>query len=221
MKKKLSKYVLTDEVYKIIKEQILSLELAPGDKVNIDKLARDLEVSNIPIREALSRLSSEGFVDMIPYKGMFVTPMSLKDLIELFELRIHLETLAVEKAAEVIPEKELLKIKEKMDSFSKVKPASDNEFLQYVFEMNEILHGMILNYCGNDMLQNIVSGYIERIQSYLVFLQKNMNIDHSQIEWEEHAQILHHLMERNVQEASLAVRRHLQNSLERTKIYFH
>ncbi|NOU94551.1 GntR family transcriptional regulator [Paenibacillus sp. LMG 31456] len=38
-----------------------------GEKVNIDKLARDLEVSNIPIREALSRLSSEGFVGMIPY----------------------------------------------------------------------------------------------------------------------------------------------------------
>ncbi|MCR8635617.1 GntR family transcriptional regulator [Paenibacillus radicis (ex Xue et al. 2023)] len=221
MKKKLSKYVLTDEIYKIIKEQILSHELAPGEKVNIDKLARDLEVSNIPIREALSRLSSEGFVDMIPYKGMFVTPMSLKDLNELFELRIHLETLAVEKAAALIPEQELLHIKEKMDSFAKVKPASDSEFLQYVFEMNEILHGVILQYCGNDMLQNVVSGYIERIQSYLVFLQKNMNIDHSQLEWEEHAQILHQLIQRNVQEASRALRFHLQNSLERTKVYFH
>ncbi|WP_171652760.1 FCD domain-containing protein [Paenibacillus foliorum] len=147
--------------------------------------------------------------------------MSLKDLNELFELCIHLETLVVEKAATLIPEQELLQIKERMDSFSKVKPVSDSEFLQYVFEMNELLHGVTLQYCGNDMLQNVVCGFIERIQSYLVFLQKNMNIDHSQLEWEENAQILHHLMQGNVQEASRALRLHLQNSLERTKIYFH
>ncbi len=68
-KKPLGRYVLTDELYALLKRQILSHEMTAGDKINIDKLARDLGVSNIPIREALFKLSSEGFVTVVPSKG--------------------------------------------------------------------------------------------------------------------------------------------------------
>src|SRR5690242_2676186 len=73
LKVSLNRNVLTQEIYNLLKEQILSHTLPPGDKINIDQIARDLDVSNIPIREALSRLTADGFVRMVPFKGMFVT----------------------------------------------------------------------------------------------------------------------------------------------------
>lgn len=220
MKTKLKRYVLTDEIYKVIKESILSHKLAPGEKVNIDQLARDLEVSNIPIREALSKLASEELVRVIPFKGMYVTRMSLQDLNEIFEIRIHLETLAIEKAALLIPEEELLKLNEEMHSFSMNKPSNHSEYLQYVIQMNEALHGLILKYCCNDALRKLAHGYISRIQSYLVFVQKNMEVSTSHLEWEEHVQILKQLLNRNVDGAVQAMRHHLEESCNRTNSFF-
>ena len=115
---KISRVNLTEEIYRIVKEDILSHKLKSGEKINIDQLARSLEVSNIPIREALSRLQSEGYLHVIPFKGMFVNLMSLKDLNELFEIRLQLEPLAVEKAALLIPDDTLEQLQETMNSLT-------------------------------------------------------------------------------------------------------
>lgn len=110
MTKQLHRYVLTDELYSLLKQQILSHTLPAGEKINIDKLTRELGVSNIPIREALFRLATEGFVTVVPFKGMYVAPLSLKDIDDIFEIRVHLEELAVRKAVRHIPQERLLQM---------------------------------------------------------------------------------------------------------------
>lgn len=220
MTRKIKRNVLTDEIYAIIKENILSHKILPGEKINIDQLARELEVSNIPIREALSRLSTEGLVHVVPYKGMFAIQLDLKELNEIFELRIYLEPMAIKKAVPHIPEARLIELREQMDFSPDLIPSESSEFVEHVRQMNSNLHGLILQYCGNDTLQKLVHSYIERIQSYLLLMQKSMRIHSVEQEWQEHQEIIRQLLDRNAEGASEAMRHHLQQSCARTTSFF-
>ena len=220
MGSKISRVNLTDEIYRIVKEDILSHKLKSGEKINIDQLARSLEVSNIPIREALSRLQSEGYLHVIPFKGMFVNFMSLKDLNELFEIRLQLEPLAVEKAALLIPDDRLGKLEETMNSLKINASSRSVNGLERITEMNDSIHGTILEYCDNTNLRNLIRGYIEQIQRYVTFIQLKLDVDTTNVEWSEHHSILEKLMQRDPKGASAAMIRHLQSSQKRTNDHF-
>jgi DNA-binding GntR family transcriptional regulator len=217
MNSRISRVNMTEEIYRIVKEDILSHKLKSGEKINIDQLARTLEVSNIPIREALSRLQSEGYLHMIPFKGMFVNVMSFKDLNELFEIRLILEPLAVQKAALIIPDNKLDLLNEDMISLKANKPTSG---LETIMVMNNSIHGTILEYCDNSNLQSLVRGYIEQIQRYLTFIRLNLDIDNKELEWSEHNAILQKLIKRDAKGAAEAMSEHIKNSQKRTNIHF-
>jgi DNA-binding GntR family transcriptional regulator len=85
---------LTERVYTTIKEAILDLKLEPGSPLVEDELARQLGTSKTPVRDALFTLERDGLVTKIPYKGTYVSEVSLKDATEIFELRAVLEGLA-------------------------------------------------------------------------------------------------------------------------------
>jgi DNA-binding GntR family transcriptional regulator len=220
MSSKISRVNMTEEIYRIVKEDILSHKLKSGEKINIDQLARTLEVSNIPIREALSRLQSEGYLQLIPFKGMFVNMMSLKELNELFEIRLHLEPLAVRKAALIIPTGKLQLLNESMISLQTDKPIQSTSGLGTIAVMNSSIHGTILEYCDNSSLQSLVRGYIEQIQRYLAFIKLNLDYDNRKVEWSEHNAILQKLIQRDAKGAADAMSKHIKNSQKRTNIHF-
>lgn len=95
---------LADDVYESIKAQVMDLAIAPGDRVNIDALARDLAVSPTPVREALARLESDGLVRKRPMSGYTATPLlTAAEFGHLFEMRLLLEVPAAELAARRAP----------------------------------------------------------------------------------------------------------------------
>ena len=84
---------LAGRVYEAIKEAILDLKLAPGARVNMDQLARELGVSISPIREALIRLTGERLVVFKSYSGYAVTPLpDKKSLLDLVDARLLMES---------------------------------------------------------------------------------------------------------------------------------
>jgi DNA-binding GntR family transcriptional regulator len=93
--------VLSDAVHESLKSLILEHRLAPEDRLNIDALARELEVSPTPVREALARLESEGLVRKRPLAGYTVSPLLTRDEFNhMFDMRIVLEGSAARWAAE-------------------------------------------------------------------------------------------------------------------------
>lgn len=220
MKRSLNRYVLTDEIYALLKEQIINHHIAPGDKINIDQLARELEVSNIPIREALSRLISEGLVNMVPFKGMYATEMTLQELDEIFEIRMELEGLAIRKAAPNIPDSSLVELQSNMKKWSDKKPMELAEQINLIAEMNQSLHGLILDYCANHSLKNLITMYIQRIERYLTVIQKELDQQVIDEEWNEHMLVISGLASRNFEEAEQALIKHLRNSHVRTRSFF-
>lgn len=145
---------LTDRVYSAIKEQILNQDIPVGARLHDEQLQLELGVSRTPIREALSKLTREGLVEVIPRSRTRVRTFSEDDINQIFDVRIALETLAARKAVEHLgPDKlrELRKLYE--ESEKSLKHGNPEPALRFDVEM----HRMILEASGNSWLQNIMS----------------------------------------------------------------
>lgn len=86
---------LTDQCYISLRNDIIQGQLEPGFKLRIEHLRKHYEVGATPLREALSKLTADGFVHAQGQRGFCVAPVSLQDLQEITELRVMLETHAV------------------------------------------------------------------------------------------------------------------------------
>jgi DNA-binding GntR family transcriptional regulator len=92
---------LADAAVSILHAAILNGDFAPGERLRIEDLAARLDMSPMPVREALRELDALGLVEHTPHRGAKVAELSLDDLRETAEVRLALETLAVRRAAEV------------------------------------------------------------------------------------------------------------------------
>lgn len=96
----LKRSTLGDDVYESLRSAVLEHTLPPGDRVNIDALARELDVSPTPVREALARLESEGLVRKRPLAGYTVSPLLTRaEFADMFDMRLLLECAAARWAA--------------------------------------------------------------------------------------------------------------------------
>jgi DNA-binding GntR family transcriptional regulator len=91
-------------VYQTLRDAIMRCELAPGRRLVIDELARQLAVSSIPVREGLQLLQSEGLVTNIPHVGATVSPISREAVDEAFTIMEGLELVASRRAAQLMTE---------------------------------------------------------------------------------------------------------------------
>jgi DNA-binding GntR family transcriptional regulator len=88
------------EAYRLIKEQIVTLKLAPASFIDEAALSEALGIGRTPIREALIRLSLENLIIIMPRRGTIVADLNTSDLQKLYEIRLALESMAVRLAAE-------------------------------------------------------------------------------------------------------------------------
>ncbi len=83
-----------------IKDEILTGRLKPGEKINISGLKKRYDVGLTPLRETLARLVSTGLVTCEQNKGFSISPVSVEELIDLYDLTLHLELLALKQSIE-------------------------------------------------------------------------------------------------------------------------
>jgi GntR family transcriptional regulator, rspAB operon transcriptional repressor len=87
---------LTERTYAVLKDRILTRRLEPGSRISVPEISSALGVSRTPVTDALKRLATEGLVEIIPRRGTFVTGLSASDVCELFDIRLLIESYAVE-----------------------------------------------------------------------------------------------------------------------------
>jgi DNA-binding GntR family transcriptional regulator len=90
--KKLERSTAAAQVLDALRERILSGALSGGEQLRQERLAEELGVSRVPVREALNQLEAEGLVRLVSHKGAVVTRLSLDELREAYEIRAQLET---------------------------------------------------------------------------------------------------------------------------------
>jgi DNA-binding GntR family transcriptional regulator len=91
---------LAERAYVAIRDQLIMLDLRPGEPIDDDELAKALGVGRTPVREALKRLEVDRLVVSFPRRGTFATGMDISDLAHISEIRAQLEPLAARRAAE-------------------------------------------------------------------------------------------------------------------------
>lgn len=116
-----------DIVYDQLREQILSGELRPGERVPISRVAREIGVSDIPAREGVKRLQADGLLEFATHKGAVVARMEPGDVEELFAIRSELEALALRRAAQSIDAEQLGHLRELLDAMAVAERDGDME----------------------------------------------------------------------------------------------
>lgn len=99
---RLSYRTVEDMVHHVIREGIVNGIYKPGERLPQDSIAEIMDVSRIPVRAALRRLEVEGFVDVVAHRGATVRSLTPKDVAEIYDLRIILETYALRAAAKQV-----------------------------------------------------------------------------------------------------------------------
>ena len=94
---------LADKAYIAIRDQLIMLDIRPGEPIDDDVLAKSLGMGRTPVREALKRLEGDRLVVSFPRRGTFATGMEIADLAHISEIRVQLEPLAARRAAERAP----------------------------------------------------------------------------------------------------------------------
>ncbi len=91
---------LAEKAFISLHQAILTGRLRPGERIPIEELASALEMSPMPVREAIRRLDALGLVENVPHKGARITELSITDLREIYEARLSVEPLAIARAAQ-------------------------------------------------------------------------------------------------------------------------
>lgn len=146
---------LTSQVYDAMRNDILTGEIAPGQKLKIEELSRNYDVGNSPIREALSLLTSDHLVERLEQRGFRVVEVSAREFDELLKTRIWLETLALrESIRNDLPEWEENIILTTYRLSRTPRSLSDKEFIvnEEWEQQHKDFHMSLISGCGSAIL---------------------------------------------------------------------
>lgn len=148
----IKKSTLRNDVSRKIRESIFSNELKPGERIVETKLAKELGVSQSPVREAIRELELMGIIESKPYLGTFVKKLTTKDIRDAYKVRTYLEMLAVSEAIKYITETDLEKMGELLkDMRTAAKNQSTSEFVK----MDICFHRLIIKISDNHLLMKM------------------------------------------------------------------
>jgi DNA-binding GntR family transcriptional regulator len=131
---------IREHAYLYLKELILDGKLKPGDRLIERELAAKLSISRTPIREALFRLESQGFVKTVPRKGVIVSEISDNEVIEVFTILSSLEVLAVKLAVQRMDPETQKDLDRKIDDLMGLEEQGEEHFNLTHIEMNRLIY---------------------------------------------------------------------------------
>ncbi|SMG25429.1 GntR family transcriptional regulator [Dethiosulfovibrio salsuginis] len=158
----------SDYVYHQLRNQIITKKLRAGQRLPEITLAKQLEVSRTPVREALRRLANEGMVQLIPNGGARLLAPTKEEIVGTYEVRDYLERLAVKKAASRITPLQICRLEEQIELEEKSFQERD---LESYLEVNNSFHRIIAEASGNIILADYIDNVLSRTYVFLVFYE--------------------------------------------------
>lgn len=193
-------------VYENIKKAIVEGDLLPGTRLTETKVSEQMNVSTTPVREAFRRLASEGLLKIIPWRGAIVQEFSNQEIIEVYQCREALESLAVSLAIDHIDEHGIKMLYELVE-----KSKATKDFSKYA-EINSEIHNLILFYAKNEKLTQMMGQL-----SDVIYNNRNLSSYSDQRRSEiynEHILIVKSIEEKDKEQAKHAIVDHVRNGYE-------
>ncbi|MDN3016355.1 GntR family transcriptional regulator [Paenibacillus sp. BSR1-1] len=197
---------IREHAYLYLKEMILEGEFKAGDRLIERELAGRLNISRTPIREALFRLESQGFVKTVPRKGVVVTNISETEVIEVFTILSSLEVLAVKLAAQKMDKSTQLELDQKIKELMELERLAEENFNFEHIQMNQLINKA----SKSPKLFEILSGLIDYIH-----MAANMGYEtpgRRKESLKEHIDIMKALRDKESDMAEYLMRIHIENS---------
>jgi len=202
------------QIYQIIKKEICDGNYLPGQWLQEKELAEKMNVSRSPVREALKQLVDEGLAIEFPNKGVFVKEFSSKDIQEIYDVRIMLESYSIKNSVKVITS---INIKKLMDILQNLAECYEKNDMSKYIEYDTQLHEYIVMLGGNSLVSDIYRRIYSQVQQFRIYsLTTTKRFDDSII---EHRKIVENLIASNWKEADRINKVHL--TLAREEIIHH
>ncbi|WP_423798037.1 GntR family transcriptional regulator [Neobacillus sp. SAB-20_R2A] len=193
------------QIYRLIREQIISGQRKPKERLLEAKIAKELNVSRTPVREALRMLEQDGLIINVE-NALIVFPMQFEDIEEVYQCRIATEPYAAYLAADTLSNSDLSQLEKYIQQ---AEAAYQNQSFEEVVESNTHFHDLIVCASGNKRLIEIN----DRLSS-LILLFRNAELkefSRPRDYLEEHRLILDALKSKNKSEVEKLVRIHIEN----------
>lgn len=205
----------TQLVVETLREKILSGEIKAGQPLRQAALAEELNVSRIPVREALLQLEAEGLVTFEPHKGATATELNASQVDELFELRAMLEG---DLLASSIPNLSNEKLAEATDILAKLNKALGKENAANTWsELNSDYHNCLYSGANRPQTQDLVNTLNKNADRYIrMHLLWAGGISKAE---SEHNELLDLCKERNVEKAVAVLKQHILGSRDEIKAF--
>jgi DNA-binding GntR family transcriptional regulator len=202
---------LGDQVYELMKADIVLGRLAPGEEITELRLGERYGFGRAPVRGALSKLISEGLVTVAPRRGYVVAPITIKSVQEIFEMRLVCEPRAVRAAVGHVNV-------QRLKALNTYPGANDSgrQNLRFL-KNNREFHMEIIVACGNQRLVRVLSGLydeMDRLLHVALFSERDQNVMRvtHQAQGDEHDEIIASLERGDAESAEHATYKHIETS---------
>ncbi|MBT2690375.1 GntR family transcriptional regulator [Bacillus sp. ISL-47] len=197
---------IRERVYLHIKDLILDGEFKAGDRLVERELAERLNISRTPIREALFRLESQGFVKTVPRKGVIVADISEKEIIEVFTILSSLEVLAAKLAVQKLDDETKSKFSASIKKVENYLNHPDEDASDLHRDLNHLLYSS----AKNVKLYEMLSGLSDYIRAFAKIGHKNPG--RAKQSMEEHLKIMEAIVNKEIEMAEYLTKIHIENS---------
>lgn len=200
---------LKEQAYQALRKMILSGELAPGQRLVEAQLARDLQVSRTPIREALGQLQRESLVTIDSHQGLRVAMFSAEDAIQLYECRIALEQVSVTAACQNATAAQLRRLHRLIKQAEKLVDSKPSQLLNFqLLDLDYQFHRLIAEMSGNLWLQAMLDQIFDKMMLLRIqTIRQNQNVLDIRA---EHLYVYEAITQRNSEVAAESVTNHLK-----------
>lgn len=194
---------LSEQVYRTLVDSIANGTIPPGTELKEQHLAKQMNVSATPVREAIRRLASDGLVEIVPYHGAMVRTLNQQEIAEAYACREALEHLAVAECIMHLDDQDIQNLYELIECYQSADNSAD------IFSLSQQFDSYIYGLSNNQTLRSLLDmlkGIISRDRKY-----SSSNVDRRQAIYEEHRAIVMALEKRDVPAAQAAVSTHIRN----------
>ena len=203
---------ISDRLAEIIRDRILSGEIAPNVAIRQDTLAAELDISKIPLREALARLEQDGLLVSHPNRGYFVRPMSTEEAEEVFALRLKIEPDAAAFACKRATDADRTAAAKALERLAVAAAAHESS----VGALNRAFHLALVRPGGQQVTANVVRG-LHIIADRYVRKHLEPHYRHLQAE-SEHQEILGAWLKPDARKVRKLLYEHLEHTLKDLRV---
>ena len=197
---------LSDTVYEDVYKRMLTGKLKSGQKITETQIAQFQGISRGPVREAMKKLAEDGLVTLIPRSGCYVWKFTREEVLEIYDIRKCLESLAMEYAFDKFDRKKLETLRER---FRKSMLLKDEKFAREELKLDSQFHALIYETAGGDNLQDMLLRLHAKTQ---IFRTREVQASRAQLALEHHTAILDAILAGKKTQAIKLLENHIETS---------